>query len=446
MNRLIKLMAATAVAAFAGLSFAGFKPVFTCDHADAIYKVGENAKITVKLTDGKGAAVTSGRFRFKLSNFGDKILETKEVFAEKEGSEFAFTGTSAIPGFIRLDVMSWMKDKKSWKQEGCFGVGFDPFKIRPGAECPADFNDFWKEAKAKFAREVTAPIKMDKVDEKGGVALYELEIPTVGGRSLWGYLQEPLDAGKDGKTYPVIVSVPGAGPSTHMEINQTEKDRIRLSVNVHYYRPVRGEAKHGKVHEKIQKDEDNAWAAKYPVKTVRYTQTGIAVSREDYFYYGVILGINRTVDWLAARPGVDRKHFRYSSGSQGGGFGLILCGLNANFTRAAVFVPAITDLLGFKVEGRESGWPRLIEAQLDENKAAAERNAPYFCGVNFARNIRIPIFYEVGAADTVCPPMAGFSAYNVTPSTDKHILLGVGQGHGPLANLRKQINEWLYAD
>ena len=109
-------------------------------------------------------------------------------------------------------------------------------------------------------------------------------------------------------------------------------------------------------------------------------------------------------------------------------------------------MPALTDLLGFRQGNRESGWPRLIEAQLDENKSAAERNAPYFCGVNFARNIKIPIRVEVGSADTVCPPMAGFSAFNVMPSKDKEIHIGLGQGHAPLKELRAKLDPWLTQD
>ena len=109
-------------------------------------------------------------------------------------------------------------------------------------------------------------------------------------------------------------------------------------------------------------------------------------------------------------------------------------------------MPALTDLLGFRQGNRESGWPRLIEGQLDENKAVAEKNAPYFCGVNFARNITIPIRLEVGSADTVCPPMAGFSAFNVMPSKDKDILIGLGQGHAPFKELRAKIDPWLTQD
>ena len=378
--------------------------------------------------------------KWRLNNFGDATISEGTFDASKGANTFSVSGTMNEPGFMRLDVTDQDAQGKSGKTQ-FFGVAYDPYDIKPGAECPADFNDFWAAAVRKYDETVTAPIKVTKIDDDPSEErdLYELEIPTIDGRSVWGYLSEPKDLSKG--PFPVLVTVPGAGPSTWGA--EGDDKTIRMVVNVHYYRPLRGEAKRSERNEANQKAEDEAWAKRYPVKHVRYTTTGIASSREEYYYYGVLLGINRAVDWLAARPEVDRRRFRYWGGSQGGGFGLWLCGLNRNFTRAVVGIPALTDLLGFRQGGRESGWPRLVEGQLDENKAAAERNAPYFCGVNFARNISIPIRVEVGSADTVCPPMAGFSAFNVMPSKDKDILIGLGQGHSLLPEIREKLDRWL---
>ena len=416
---------------------------FACDKADGVYALGEKATITVKVFETNSVPLTVGKVKWRLNNFGDVTIEEGTFDLSKDSNAFTVSGALKEPGFMRLDV-SELNEKGRSTGTKYFGVAYDQYHIKPGAECPADFNGFWSAAVKKYDETVTAPIKMTKVEDDDNPKrdLYELEIPTVEGRTLWGYLSEPKDLSKG--PFPVIVSVPGAGPSTWgVEGNDRT---IYLSVKAHYYRPLRGEAKHSKRNEANQQTEDEAWAKRYPVKKARYTNVGIASSREEYYYYGVLLGANRAVNWLAARPEVDRKRFRYNSTSQGGGFGLWLCGLNKNFTRAVVFVPALTDLLGFRQGNRESGWPRLVEAQLDENKSAAERNAPYFCGVNFARNIKIPIRVEVGSADTVCPPMAGFSAFNVMPSKDKAIRIGLGQGHAVFNELRTELNRWLVND
>ena len=416
---------------------------FACDKADGVYALGEKATITVKVFETNSVPLETGKVKWRLNNFGDATIEEGTFDLSKGSNTFTVSGALKEPGFLRLDV-SELSAKGRSVETKYYGVAYDPYHIKPGAECPADFNDFWAAAVKKYDETVTAPIKMTKVEDDNSKLrnLYELEIPTVEGRTLYGYLSEPKDLSKG--PFPVVVSVPGAGPST-WGVGGDDKT-IRLFVNVHYNRPLLGEAKHSERNEANQKEEDEAWARHYPVKKVRYTQVGIASSREEYFYYGVLLGVNRAVNWLAARPEVDRKRFYYNGTSQGGGFGLWLCGLNGNFTRAVVYVPALTDLLGFRQGDRESGWPRLIEGQLDENKAAAERNAPYFCGVNFARNIKIPIRMEVGSADTVCPPMAGFSAFNAMPSKDKEIHIGLGQGHGVFNEFRSKLDRWLTND
>lgn len=179
-----------------------------------------------------------------------------------------------------------------------------------------------------------------------------------------------------------------------------------------------------------------------PCGVTGYFQAGIHRSREDYFYYAALLGINRAVNWLAQRPKCDLSAFCYSGTSQGGGIGIMLAALNRHITSGAVFVPAITDLLGFKVEGRQSGWPELVENQLPENKAAAERWAPYFDGANFARLITCPMRFVVGFCDAVCPPHSVYSAYNVCPSPDKAIVHGIGMGHNVFDRLYRELDDW----
>ena len=71
----------------------------------------------------------------------------------------------------------------------------------------------------------------------------------------------------------------------------------------------------------------------------------------------------------------------------------------------------------------------VIDARLPENREAAMKNVPYFCGVNFARQIDVPVGFVVGFIDTVCPPHAGYAAYNVCPSKKKAIFDSIGWGH-----------------
>jgi len=171
----------------------------------------------------------------------------------------------------------------------------------------------------------------------------------------------------------------------------------------------------------------------------RYCMSG-AAARETYLYYRILLGINRGVNWLAARPDVDKTRFVYTGTSQGGGFGFYLCGLNKNFTKGVMHVPALTDLLGFQ-KGRDSGWPKLIENVTPEQKEAAIRTAPYFDGAHFAPRITCPVRVSVGFIDETCPPAAVYSSYNALRVKDKAIRHGFGMPHKVFPQIYEQLDQ-----
>ena len=429
------------------LSFASFaaaeKPAFevkmSADHADAVYKLGEETTFTVRIACTNGQPVAGAVFNWTLNNFGSKVFAKGQFDLSKNpDGVFKVKGAQTEPGFLRLDV----RQAKVSGPAHMWGVAYSPREIVPGTPYPDDFMDFWKGAIARYDREVTAPIEMVEVAKDKASTMWMLKIPSTQGRTVYGFYSEPNDKTKG--PFPLNVTVPGAGPSSWG--CGRSANACTLMVNVHYYdpTPLKGvKRKTGKSLE-MQKEEDETYAKKYPVKTVRYTQTGIAVSREDYFYYGIILAANRAVDWAVARDCVDKKRVWYSGGSQGGGFGLILTGLNPKITSARVSVPAITDHLSDRISGREAGWPRLIDAQLPENRETAAKNAPYFCGVNFARQIKCPIVFGVGFIDTVCPPHAGYAAFNCCPSANKEIFNGIGSGHALGSNpADKQMTKWI---
>ena len=402
-----------------------------CDDADSLYRCGDTAVFTV------ASSLTSGVAHVRLDNFGDRVLDEFDVNLATQ-RVFTVKGARDVPGFLLLTV-------KCGRQMKRWGAAFSPEKISAGAECPADFMRFWRDAIAKYDREVPEDVTLEKIDSLCGKGcdVYMVSLSDPCGRKVYGFLKVPSD--KTGGPFPVRVHVPGAGPSEGTSAVGNDR-MVGLTMNVHYYRPVPGEAKRGAVHNALQKKEDEYYSRLYPVATgTRYTLSGIAAGREKYFYYGAILAINRAVNWLKNRPYVDVKDFTYSGGSQGGGMGLALVALNGGFRKAAIAVPALTAHLCHKIDGRKAGWPRLVEVQLPENIAAAEHNAPYFDGVNFAAQITCPIRFTVGYVDVVAPPHAGYAAFNACPSTDKAIWGSVGFGHktSPVdsGNLSRWLNE-----
>ena len=415
-------------ASFAGFA-AGLEFAIVNDHTNLLYRVGEEAVFTVTaMQDGKRAA--GGTVDLTLDNFGPAVQMRKRIDLAKT-NPFTVKGKLAEPGFLRLTLNAKSMKTKVW------GVGYEPERIEKGSPSPDDFDAFWSAARAKLAKEVPHDAKMTKVAERSTADFdyYRISFATFG-RRVYGYMSVPTDKSK--APYPVEFQVAAAGFGGWTNGMAGEKDVIKVFFSVYPWAPhwdwdaLGLKAAYGFM--------NTALSARYDCRG--YSVSGLSKSREDYFFYPVLLGIDRAVDWVAARPDVDKGRFWYQGTSQGGGFGFYLTGLNHTFTRAAFFVPAITDTMGY-LKGRQSGWPQPIESQSEANKAVAAKNAPYFDGANFASRIACPVRVAVGFADTTCAPCAVYAAYNAIKVEDKGIVHGFGMTHSCFGKFYEELGKWL---
>lgn len=386
----------------------------TQDRPDALYRSGEEAVFTVTVSGKGGALIKEGEVKWTLDNFGAKRFSSGTADLT-EGNPFKVKGRMDEEGFLRLKAAHGGKSV-------VWAVGYDVEKIRQNEPCPADFDAYWASEKARLEREVPLDARMthDPALSTEVYDCYRVNFATFNSKRVYGFMSVPKDKSK--APFRVRVVVPGAGPGSIR--CSTEPDEITLIMNVHTFEPEKTvEAQRARM-----KEQNRALAEKYGLenKNAYCSLAGLSASREDYWYHDVMLGINRAVDWVCARDDVDLSQVTYRGSSQGGGFGLFLCYLNGRFTKAFVAVCAITGHYGFRQQ-RSDGWPRLIANQPD--RAAAEKNAAYFDGVNFASRIKNPIRFIVGFADMTCPPAAVYAAYNVCPAKDKAIVNAVGSSH-----------------
>ena len=423
------VLLAVAGALFAHAGELAFK--IAADREDCLYRCGEKATFTVTVVDAGGQPAAAGTVTATVDNFGPQEQAKRTVDLAKE-NPFRMEGSLAEPGFLRLTVQA-----KGAKQT-MFGVGYEPEKIEKGSPSPADFDAFWAKAVKDLDATVPADPQLRLLPErsKGAFNFWRISFATWGGTRVYGYLSIPKDASA-AKKYPVRFQVPAAGNGrAHWTNNmQGAADAICMFIAVHPYEPPFD------LDELEKLFKANVEALKEKYGTTSYAVAGMAKSREDYYFYRALLGINRAVNWLAARPEVDLSSFTYSGTSQGGGFGFLLLGLNHHFTKGVMYVPAITDTMGY-LKGRRSGWPRVVESQREEDRAAAERNAPYFDGANFASRITCPVRVAVGFADNTCPPCAVYAAYNAIPVKDKQIRHGIGMTHSCFGRFYNELGAW----
>ena len=429
------LAIAAAMAAFTAQAALGATYRVDIDRSGGIYRCGETASFTVRLLSTNHLAAAKAP-QATLDDFGTSVITNMPFDVTTTGVVFTARGTLRKPGFLRLVLPQTVNARAD---PYVFSVGFEPEKIRKGSPSPKDFDKFWSEARARLAREVPLDPQVVRVPERStpDFDFYRISFATFG-RRVHGYMSVPTDKSK--APFPVDFGVNAAGFGDWTNDMRGDKNSICVQFSVYPFPPDWRWRKIGL--EAAYKAMDAEAQAKYGVP--RYCLAGIAESRESYFFYPVILGIDRAVDWMAARPDVDKTRFRYQGTSQGGGFGFYLCGLNHTFTRAAFYVPAITDTMGY-LKGRKSGWPGIVEnnSSTPARRAAAEKWAPYFDGANFASRITCPVRVAVGFSDTTCPPCAVYAAYNEIKVKDKAIGNGIGMTHSCRRQFYSQFGKWV---
>jgi len=429
------LLVSAAIVAVSGQALHGETYKVEVDKPDGLYQCGETATFTVRLLETNGLA-SSGQTFARLDNFGTSVLTNMPFDAAATGVAFMVRGTLREPGFLRLSLPPTNDERKD---PSVFSVGFEPERIRKGSPSPADFDEFWAESRARLAREVPLDARMDKVSERctADFDFYRISFATFG-RRVHGYMSVPADKSK--APFPVDFEVSAAGFGDWTNDMQGDADSILVKFSVYPFAPDWNWRSSGL--EATYKAMDADLKARYGAN--RYCQAGISESREAYFFHPVILGIDRAVDWVVARPDVDRSRIRYQGTSQGGGFGFYLCGLNRAFTRAAFYVPALTDTMGY-LAGRQSGWPQIVEnnSGTPDRRASAEKWTPYFDAANFASRIKCPVRVAVGFSDVTCPPCAVYAAYNEINVADKAIGNGIGMTHSCSRRLYDEYGRWI---
>ena len=396
------------------------------------YACGEEAAFTVTARTPDGALATAGELAVTLDNFGPGTV-SKQTVDLARGNPFTVRGALDEPGFLRLVIATPGTEAFHWS------VGYEPEKLVKGSASPDDFDAFWQEGRARLAAEVPPDVRLERVDElcTADWDYYRLSLATFG-RRVSGFMSVPTAPGK----FPVNVQVCGAGFGHWTNEMAGRKDVINVFFGVFPFAPDHRWREHNL---KAEHDALDAWAkAKWGMEIY---PTGLGEGRTDSFYYPVILGIDRALDWVAAHPKADLGRFRYHGTSQGGGLGLALTALNRHFTRALFYVPAITDVLG-GLRGRRSGWPYPMEAQHGDvgRIEAVKANAPYYDGANFARRITCPVRVVAGLADVTCAPSAVQATFNELASAERELVWVPGMGHGVFDAEYAAGERWLEAD
>lgn len=383
------------------------------DHKDWNYKVGEKAVFTVNvlksgtLLDNAKVDFEAGPVMYPDTKQHDKILV--------DGS-MKWSATMKRPGFCRLKVTAHIGGKD---YDGLCTAAFSPSEIKPYAECPSDFDDFWSSAlneARKIPLEPTRVLLPERCTKD--VNVYEVSFQNIRqGSRTFGILSVPVKPG----VYPALLRVPGAGVRPYQgDVWTASQGAITLEIGVHGI-PVTMKQN---VYDDLANGALNSyWAANLD-------------DRDQMPYKRIFIGAIRAIDDIASLPEWDGKKLGVTGSSQGGMLSLVCAALDKRVTFYGAVHAAMCDHIA-SLKGVACGWPHYFYQvkNPDEKKIKV---SGYYDGINFAKRITCPGWFSFGYNDEVVPPTSAFATYN-TVKAPKTLSVYQQTGH---YWYQEQWDEW----
>lgn len=363
------------------------------DHADWLYRTGEQAKIEIQLYR-YGIPQDGVEVRYTL---GQELLPSEQQGSVKlkNGRAVLSVGTMRNPGFLDCVLKADIAGKSCTHH---VKIGFSPEKLRPYTQQPKDFVEFWNKAKSEAEQcpmAFTTKYVPEYSNEKVDCYLIKLQCYKKG-QHVYGYLTRPKAKGK----YPVVLCPPGAGVKTLKEPMRhrfyAEQGFIRLEMEIHGLNP--------ELSPETFKDLSASFGD--------YLLKGLD-DRDNYYMKKVYLACVRAIDYLTSLDEWDGKNVIVQGGSQGGALALITAGLDSRVTLCVANHPALSDMAGYKA-GRADGYPHFFTKLNGYRTDTPEKlqTMAYYDVVNFARQINIPVYLTWGYNDNTCPPTTSYIVYN----------------------------------
>ncbi len=381
------------------------------DHADWLYKTGENASVDVQLYK-YGIPVDNVTLDYAIG--GDMMpADSKGSTKLKNGKAKVQLGTMKNPGF-RDCVLTAVVDGEKYTHH--VKVGFSPEKIEPYTKMPSDFDKFWAqnlEDLKKVPLQYTMTPEPKYSTPKMDCWLVNL-ITTSQGQSMYGYLFIPKGA-KPGSC-PIVVCPPGAGIKTIKEPLRHryygENGCIRFELEIHGLNPELTDEQFKEISKAFSGRENG------------YLNNGLD-NKDNYYMKRVYLGLVRAIDFLTTLPEWDGKNIAMQGGSQGGALAIVAAGLDPRVTACVANHPALSDMAGYKAN-RAGGYPHFFRVEGMDTPEKLNTMA-YYDVVNFARRVKCPVYMTWGYNDNTCPPTTSYAVYNVITAPKEALITPINE-------------------
>lgn len=399
------------------------------DHADWLYKTGENAKVEVSFT--QYGIPRDGELTYEIAD--DMLKADRQGTARlKDGRVTIDMGTRRTPGFRDLRL-TFKTDGKTYAHH--VKVGFSVDRIQPYTQEPKDFESFWRknidelsQVPLSYTKELAKEYCTDKID----CYLIKLKVDKMG-HSLYGYLFYPKNASK-GK-HPVVLCPPGAGIKTIKEPMRSkfyaENGFIRLETEIHGIDPRLPAADFQDVSRAFNDGNGG------------YLANGIE-NRDRYYMKHVYTALVRCIDLLTSLPEWDGRNVITQGGSQGGALSIIAAALDSRVNLCVANHPALSDMAAYAEKGRTGGYPHFNKHPEILANPDCIRTMAYYDVVNFARHVKARSYLTWGYNDNTCPPTTSYAVWNVMTCPKEKLVTPINE-HWTSVDTNVRQMEWIKA-
>lgn len=395
------------------------------DHADWLYRTGEEATVEVQLLRyGQPASGVTVNY-----TLGDDMLPDDSkgtVKLDANGLATIKMGTMNKPGFRDLRLTAQFEENKATTHH--IKLGFSPEGLKPFVGEPRDFEAFWAKAieeDKKFPLAYTTETVDKYSTDRMTCQLVKLQLNATG-RSMYGYLFIPKGGGK----YPAVLCPPGAGVKTIKDPLRHryygEGGMIRCEIEIHGCHPELTEQEWAEMRKGMG----------------AYLQFGME-DRDEYYMKNVYLGCRRFLDVLTSLPEWDGKNLFTQGGSQGGALAITTAALDERVNGCCSNHPALSDMAGY-LGDKAGGYPHHFRKDRNEATTAKVKTLEYYDVVNFARHLKCPIRMTWGFNDNTCPPTTSYEVYNVITAPKEALITPVNE-HWTTEETERGHYEWLKA-
>jgi cephalosporin-C deacetylase-like acetyl esterase len=286
------------------------------------------------------------------------------------------------PGFFQFKTTVGLNPIEGFSDK--MTIGIEPEKISAPIDAEDDFEWFWENAiQEQKSIKPNYKISLIERDEHFKTELFEVEIESLAGLTVRGWLEIPKKKGK----YPALLRVPGYTENL-TPIDQYD-DLIVFSFNTR---------DHG--------NSDNTGPRNWDM-WVRGMH-----DKNEFYYRNIILDCLMALDYLVGREDVDTSRIAVWGGSQGGGLSFTTAALDSRISLCIADIPFLCEYPGYFEITHWDEVDNWFAENPDQTWSSMLKTLSYFDTKNMVHRISCPVWMGIGLQDDVCPPSTSFVSYN----------------------------------